>query len=216
MRFSALFFDLDGTLTESGPGIMHAARYAIEKQGYPVPEESVLRRFVGPPLEESFMRWCGMSREEALSSIPIYREYYLPVGAYENAPYPGIPALLKEAREAGLQLAVATAKPEAISRTILSYFGLDGFFSSICGLSEAEGRLSKRDAIAHALACEHITDRSSVLMIGDRENDIDGARFNGLASCGVLYGYGSREELENAGADHIVSSVDELKKLILS
>ena len=110
---------------------------------------------------------------------------------------------------------MATAKSEAISRTVLSHFGLDGFFSSVSGVSKDEGRLSKRDAIAWALKLEGITDRASVLMIGDRENDIDGARFNGLAACGVLYGYGSREELESAGADYIVSSVEELKKLVL-
>ncbi len=216
MRFTTLFFDLDGTLTESGPGIMNAVRYALEKQGFPVPEEAVLRRFIGPPLEDSFMRCCGMSREQGLASVPLYREYYIPIGAYENAPYPGIPDFLLEAKAAGLRLAVATAKAESTSRTVLAHFGLDGFFSSVSGVSESEGRLSKRDAIAWALEQEGITDRSSVLMIGDRENDIDGARFNGLASCGVLYGYGSREELEEAGADYIVSSVEELRQLVLN
>ncbi len=210
MTYEAVVFDLDGTLTDSAPGIMASTRYALETMRLPVPPETVMRSFLGPPLAESFMRCCGMSKEQAVEVTGHYRERYHATGWLENQVYPGIRPLLSALRQAGARLSVATGKPQEASIKILEHFGLAGFFDSIIGPQANDYLVSKRDMIS--LSLEGFQGRA--VMIGDRDIDIYGARQVGIDSIGVAYGYGSREELGNAQPAALVSSVDELYELL--
>ena len=210
-----LFFDLDGTLTDSGPGIMNSIRYAMEKSGREIPGPEVLRRFIGPPLLESFQKYTALGEDEARQCIALYREYFSVTGLFENAVYPGIPALLSRLRAAGRRLAVATGKPEVYARRILEHFGLAGEFERIAGASFDETRNSKEAVIRYALEGMGLDDPAQVLMVGDREHDVLGARRCGMDCLGVLFGYGSREELERAGAIGVARTVEEIGDLVL-
>lgn len=202
--FDYYFFDLDGTLTDSGDGITNSVAYALRKSGRPVPGRDLLNRFIGPPLSDSFMKYCGMTEEEALQAISFYREYYAEKGIFENRVYDGVKDLLEELKKRDRRLIVATSKPEKFTGIILRHFGLSGYFDFFAGATMDEKRTRKKDVIAYALDRLALKDRSAAIMIGDRENDIYGARENGLKSVGVLYGYGSEKELRDAGADYIV------------
>lgn len=199
MKYQYLLFDLDGTLTDSGEGIMNSVRYALDKMGKTIPDETVLRRFIGPPLIKSFERYCGMDPEEAASAVKTYREYFSVTGLFENAVYEGIRELLEELRGAGYRLAVATSKPEIYSVRIIEHFKLDGYFDCVAGSSLDESRNTKEAVIRYALDRLGITDFRSVLMIGDRKHDAEGAAACGVDCLGVLWGYGDREELLQAG-----------------
>lgn len=205
-----LLFDLDGTLTDPMVGITSSVRYALEKYGIHVKYLKELTPFIGPPLMESFQKFYGFSAEEARKAVEDYREYFSPKGIYENEVYPGVADMLAELAEAGFTLVLATSKPHVYARRILKHFGLEEFFSFVAG-SELDGeRVKKEEVIQYALSRCKIAPKDAV-MVGDREHDILGAKACGLESVGVLYGYGSREELQKAGADHLVSTVKELK-----
>lgn len=211
MQKEIILFDLDGTLTESGPGIVHSARLALEKLGCgPLPDET-LQEFIGPPLLQSIIKYGGVSREEAYRGIGYFREYYESKGMYENSVYPGVTDMLESLRAAGKVLAVATSKPEETARKILEHFGLTPYFSVIVGASRDESKVEKADIIAEVLQILKVdeTKKPAVVMVGDRRHDILGAKENGIASLGVLYGYGSREELQEAGADLIAATARE-------
>lgn len=218
MKYSWIFFDLDGTLTQSGPGIMNSVKYALRKMGKTELPEETLRRFIGPPLSDSFVRFCGCTPEEAKQGIVFYREYYTSGGMFENELYSGVEDMLRALKDAGLRLAIATSKPEFLSVQIVAHFHLDQYFEAVCGATADEKRVKKSDVIAYTLETLGITQeqKASVLMVGDREHDILGAKENGLDSMGVLYGYGSREELCEAGADHIVGTASEAAEKILA
>ena len=211
--FKAFFFDLDGTLCESGPGIMAAVRYALVKRGYPVPEAQ-LEAFIGPPLTDSFAKYCGMDKEEALRAVADYREYYVEKGVYESRPYDGITDTLEQLRAYGIFLAVASSKPEPMVLQMMEHFDLIRYFDCICGASLDESKAKKKQVIAHALKRCHLYDRQQVVMIGDRAEDMQGAKKNGLTACGVLYGYGTKEELLKAGADYIIKTPSDLIRLV--
>ncbi len=201
-EFQTVLFDLDGTLTDPGVGVTNAVAYALEKWGIHVADRRELYRFIGPPLEESFMGFYGFSREDATRAIAEYRVYYSDKGLYENEVYPGICELLDDLRAAGLTLAVATSKPEYFARQVLEHFGLAERFDLICGAT-LDGRVSKKaDVVALALRrlAEAGKDIRHVVMVGDREQDVRGAAANGIPTIGVLFGYGDRAELEEAGA----------------
>lgn len=217
MKYTHILFDLDGTLTESGPGIMNSVSYALAKLGKSSQPPEILRKFVGPPLAHSFVHFCGFAKEEVPAAIETYREYYREKGMFENSVYPGIEEMLQSLKDAGLHLAVATSKPELLSLQILEHFDLKPYFEVICGATMDEKRVKKGEIIADAIKELGITetDKSHVLMVGDREHDIFGAKENGGASMGVLFGYGSREELETAGADDIAESAAEITEKIL-
>lgn len=213
--YSLILFDLDGTLTESHPGIVNSVVYALKHYGLPVPEYSELLKFVGPPLAKSFTEFAGMSEEQAKEAVFVYREYFSTKGLFENAPYEGIAEVLGRLKAAGKRLAVATSKPDVFSEKILRHFGLMDYFDFLAGAAmDEKSRLTKTEVIEYALENCGVTDRSRVLMVGDRSHDILGAKAAGLDSAGVLYGYGSREELEEAGADYIFETVADLLKLI--
>lgn len=218
MNYTYILFDLDGTLTESGPGIMNSVSYALEKLGKPSQPTEVLRKFVGPPLAHSFVHFCGFAKEEVPVAIETYREYYRKKGMFENSVYPGIAEMLQCLKDAGLHLAVATSKPEVLSLQILEHFDLKPYFEVICGATMDEKRVKKGEIIADAMKGFGITetDKSRVLMVGDREHDVLGAKENGIASMGVLFGYGNRKELETTGADYIAESAADITKQILS
>lgn len=215
MGYDIILFDLDGTLTDSGPGIMNAAAYAMEHYGLHA-DKALLRRFVGPPLVDSFMDYCGFSREKAPEAIDVFREYYESRGVYENSVYPGVERMLEQLLDAGRRLAVATSKLDLTAQRVLDHFGLAKYFELTAGSLKDNTRTQKSEVVAFALDELGVSDRGRALMVGDREHDVIGARENGLDCLGVLYGYGDREELLRAGAVLLAETPREAAELILS
>ena len=215
--YTYLLFDLDGTITESGPGITASVAYALEKLGVPAGDPALLNRFVGPPLAESFMKFYGLSQEEAKLGVSYYREYFLEKGIFNNRVYPGLLESLEKLSRAGKILAVATSKPEPHAKRIAEHFGFARYFKEIYGAGLDGTRLQKWEVIRYALKELGLSgqDLEKVLMIGDREHDILGAKKNGLASMGVLYGYGDLRELQEAGADYIARTTEEVSGILL-
>lgn len=213
--YSTIFFDLDGTISNSYTGIVNSIIYALNKLDYPVPEEAVLKNFLGPPLAESFSKYCGMDRTQAFRTIDVYREYYAAKGIFEITIYQGLEDTLKELKDAGKILAVATSKAEPYAIQILEHFGLDKYFDYVSGATMNASRVEKADVINYALSKLPETDPSDVLMIGDRRHDAQGAAAFGLGFIGVLYGFGSREELAAAGAKYFAAQPNDLIKIIL-
>ena len=213
--FDWLFFDLDGTLTDPALGITNSFKHALECFGLEIPTYEKLCSFIGPPLVDTFRTQFGFSEEKAALGVVKYREYFAEKGLLENSVYPGIPNLLSDLKDAGKKLVVATSKPEEYSVRIIEHFGLAPYFENVCGSLMDESRSKKDQVIEYALERNKIGDRSKVLMVGDRKHDILGAKKTGLKSCGVLFGYGSLEELNAAGADYIAGDMAELKKICL-
>ena len=196
-EYPYVFFDLDGTLTDPYEGITKSVQRALLHFGIDEPDREKLRRFIGPPLRDSFARFYGIESGRLEEAVNAYREYFSVKGIFENELYEGVEQLLEALVRKNVKILLATSKPEPFAKRITEHFGIDKYFFeralSICGAQ-----------------------RSEVLMVGDRMHDIIGAKENGVDSAGVLYGYGDREELEGAGADMIFASVDELKAALLS
>lgn len=211
MADTAILFDLDGTLTDSGEGIMNCAMLALEHYGIPVPNRDALRVFVGPPLAEAFRKF-GVPPEKTEEAIAIFRGRYLTVGKYENFPYPGIPALLRKLKDRGFRLYVATSKPETTAVEILEHFDLAGYFERICGASMDDARTTKAEVIAYLL--EQTGRADQILMVGDTAYDVLGAKAHGIATIGVAWGYGDVAEMQRSGAAAIAHSMDELFDLL--
>jgi phosphoglycolate phosphatase len=209
-----LFFDLDGTLTRSDPGIVNAAAYALGRMGRKVDHPEELKKFIGPPILDSFENYYGMSAEEAEKALSFYREYYTRKGQYENSVYPGIPEMLETLRGQGKQLLVATSKPDFYTAEILRFLHLDRYFDQVASATMDGSRTEKIDVIRCAIELSGAERREDIVMVGDRKFDILGARGTGLDLVGVLYGYGSRRELEEAGAWRIAATVEELSSLL--
>ena len=209
--YKAILFDLDGTLTESGEGITKCVQYALEKIGRPEEDLSKLEVFVGPPLMEQFMKYAKVDEETARKAVEYYRERYSTVGIFENRPYPGVENMLGELKRKGYRLAVASSKPEYFVLKVLDHFQLTEYFEEIAG-SEMNGmRTSKSEVIEEVLKRLHMSEkRDQVLMIGDKEHDVLGAREAGLKCVAVSYGYGTEEELQNANPLKIVNSTEEV------
>lgn len=210
--YDVVLFDLDGTLTESGIGITRSVAYALRKHGIEELDQKKLNRFVGPPLIGAFMQFYGFSQEEAVQAVEDYREYYAVTGIFENRVYDGVERMLQRLNAAGKHCILATSKPEHFARKIMDHFGLSRYFACIAGATMDEKRTSKADVIAYALQQSGAAGRA--VMVGDREHDILGAKAHGMDSVGVLYGYGSREELEAAGATWIVETPEEIVNLV--
>ena len=207
-----ILFDLDGTLTDSGPGIIEAVLYALERMGRPEPDvEKVRRTFIGPPLKGCFESHCGMSPEQADRAVETYREYYRDRGLFENQEIPGVRQALAGLRERGYRLCVATSKPEVFAVRILEKFELASFFEVIAGSDLAGARVEKA-AVIEDLIARTGADRTRTLMIGDTKYDILGARQAGIAGAGVAFGYGTRAELREAGALWIAETPEEILK----
>ena len=201
-----ILFDLDGTLTDSGEGIMHCAELTLKHYDLPVPTRTELRSIVGPPLKDSFLRY-GIPESELDHAVAFYREHYLAVGQFENFPYPGIREFLAKLKEEGHKLYVATSKPEAMARDILSHFQLDGYFEIICGAVSDAQRSTKEEVIAHLLTL--LDSREDLTMVGDTIYDVKGAAFHGIPCVAVTWGYGVVEQMRAAGAT-IANSMEEL------
>ena len=214
MNYKTAIFDLDGTITDSGPGIMNAIRYAVKKRGLPDVPEEVLRSFIGPPLKEQFRSVFGLSDDEGTIMVATYREYYGEKGIFENRVYDGVPEVFQKLQEAGVRILMATSKPEKYAKQIAEHFGFDKYFDFIGGACMDGRRTDKHDVIEYVIDSCKVC-RENTVMIGDRRHDMIGASKAGLRSIGVLYGYGSREELERAGADMIAVTPDDISKLIL-
>jgi phosphoglycolate phosphatase len=211
--YQYLFFDLDGTLTDPGEGITNSVAYALDKFGITVTDRASLYPFIGPPLVDSFMKFYGFSHEDAERAVVCYREYFRDRGIFENRLYEGIPEALKALKDAGKTLVIATSKPEPFAKRIVEHFGLSPYFTLVAGASFDETRSEKWDVIEYAMDSLKLTDRSEIVMIGDRKHDIIGAKKTGLDSVGVLWGYGDREELTSAGAEIIFDTVGQLTSL---
>ncbi|MBP5751278.1 MAG: HAD hydrolase-like protein, partial [Treponema sp.] len=190
-------------------------KHALECFGLEIPTYEKLCSFIGPPLVDTFRTQFGFSEEKAALGVVKYREYFAEKGLLENSVYPGIPNLLSDLKDAGKKLVVATSKPEEYSIRIIEHFGLAPYFENVCGSLMDESRSKKDQVIEYALERNKIGDRSKVLMVGDRKHDILGAKKTGLKSCGVLFGYGSLDELNEAGTDYIAEDMAELKKICL-
>ena len=207
----AILFDLDGTLTDSGEGIMNCAELALRHFGLPVPDRQTMRVFVGPPLDQTFIKF-GVPADKTEEAIAVYRSRYLTVGLFENAPYPGIEQLLKKLQDNGHRLFVATSKPEATSIRIMEKFDLVKYFEQICGATYDGSISTKEEVIAHLLA--RVGDPGQCIMVGDTTFDVIGAKAHGIETIGVSWGYGKVADMEKAGAKAIAYSMDELFNLL--
>ena len=206
-----ILFDLDGTLTDSGEGIMNCAEFALRHFGIPVPARDTMRVFVGPPLSDTFMRF-GVPESNVQEAIEVYRSRYIPVGKYENTLYPGIYQVLEALHRDGFKLYVATSKPEAMSIEILEHFEIAKFFDRICGASLDSSRSTKDEVIAYLL--EEVRPDGNLIMVGDTKYDVLGAAVHKLPTIGVSWGYGTVEDLMEAGAASIAHSPVELLSLL--
>lgn len=212
--YQYIFFDLDGTLTDPGIGITNSVAYALKKWNIEVADRSELYCFIGPPLVDSFMKYYGFSEEDANKAVEYYREYFSVTGLYENTIFDGTVKLLADLKAAGKKIVLATSKPQNFAETILNHFDIAKYFDAVAGATMDGTRSKKTDVILYALELCQIVDKSQVVMVGDREHDINGANNAGLDSIGVLCGYGDREELETAGATYIVAKIEDVWELV--
>lgn len=214
--YQYIFFDLDGTLTDSKEGVLESVRFAITSMGCPVPEEQDLLKFIGPPLQKSFMLYCGFSPEEAQEALRLFREQYVPVGQFKNRPAPGIAEMMDRLRARGCTLALASSKAESQCVSICDRFGFTPHLAVIAGSSDNRDQ-SKADVIRKAMGCLGLTDPRRALMVGDRKYDVEGARACGMDCVGVeFFGYASPGELAEAGAVAVVQTPEELEAFILA
>ncbi len=212
--YDYILFDLDGTLTDPGEGITNSVAYALNKFNIQVHDKTELYNFIGPPLIDSFMKYYGMDYEDGLRAVEYYREYFSVTGIFENRLFEGIPILLSDIKKTGRKIALATSKPEQYATRILDHFNLTQYFDFIGAATMDETRSKKADVVAYTLKNLGVTDIATAVMVGDRHHDIDGANQNGIDSIGVLFGYGNRAELENAGATYIAEKIVDIKKYI--
>lgn len=211
MRYDAVLFDLDGTLVASAPGITGSVRYTMDKIGRPPMAEQVLERFVGPPLYESFQRYAGLSDAEAEKAVAVYRAHYTESGVLNATVFTGIPNLLRQLKEEGTYLAIASAKPTISVLRMLEHFGLLRFFDRVIGASLERKDASKESLLRDALPARY----ARAAMVGDRMYDMEAAKAIGISAVGAGWGYGSPEELRQAGADVVASSVADAARFLL-
>ena len=208
MQTKRVLFDLDGTLTDPKDGIVRSIQYALRKMRQEELSESALVKYIGPPLRETFAELLGQ-QDGVEEAVRLYRERFSTIGLFENTVYPGVAELLERIRARGWLLDVVTAKPTVYASRIVEHFGLLQYFQNVYG-SELDGRFAeKTELIGHVLNTENLR-KERVVMVGDREHDVKAARAHGIATIGVTYGYGSREELREAGAHWICDSPEDL------
>ena len=211
MAYETILFDLDGTLTDSGEGILNCAELALRYFGLPVPSREEMRVFVGPPLDETFLKF-GVPQDKTDEAIAVFRSRYIPIGKFENTPYPGIRELLERLKSEGYRLLVATSKPEITAVEVMDKFDLSRYFDRICGASMDKSRSSKEAVIAYLL--EHYGSAETMIMVGDTAYDVIGAKAHGIPCIGVSWGYGSAEAMMEAGAIAIADSMEQLYQLL--
>ena len=206
-----ILFDLDGTLTDSGEGIINCSILALKHFGCPIPSREQMRVFVGPPLHESFIKH-GVPADKADEAVKIFRSRYIPIGKYENEPYPGIHQLLAKLKDEGHTLYVATSKPENMAVDVLNHFDLARYFDCICGASMDTSRSTKEAVIAYLIQKNGQAD--NMVMVGDTKFDVIGAKEHGIPCIGVSWGYGHAEDIINAGAVAMANTMEELHALL--
>ena len=213
--YDICFFDLDGTIIDSSPGITNSVIYALKKFGIEETDRAKLYKFIGPPLTDSFARFYGFDEKKSWLGVEYYREYYQDTGIFECSVYDGLEESLKELKAAGKRLFVATSKPEVYARRIIEHFGLEEYFEYVAGMELDGGRGSKAEVIEYLIDTCRVKKKDKILMIGDREHDVLGAKKEGFDCMGVLYGFGNREELEKAGAVCIADTPEDIADIIL-
>lgn len=211
MFAKSVLFDLDGTLTDSGEGIINCAIFAMEKLGVPVPPREKMGVFVGPPLWDTF-RDFGVPSNRLDEAVDIFRSRYVPIGKFENIPYPGIREVLEALRNQGRKLYVATSKPEVTAREILDHFDLSRYFTEICGATIDKSRSAKEEVIAYLLSLDGCQENS--VMVGDTAFDVIGAAAHGIPTIGAAWGYGKTEDMVSVGAAAIAQSPEDLLRII--
>lgn len=214
-NFEYILFDLDGTITDSGEGITKSVQYALKSFGISVDNLEDLNKFIGPPLKDSFKKYYNFDDEKAELGLKKYREYYADKGIFENNLYDGIVEVLDTLVKNNKKIILATSKPEVYAKQILKYFKIDKYFNFVAGSDFEETRVKKGDVIKYALEGAKVSELSKVIMVGDREHDIIGAKENNIKSIGVLYGYGDVVELTQARAEYIVKTPNELLNNLL-
>ena len=207
----SILFDLDGTLTDSGEGIINCATLALKHFGLPVPDKQTMRQFVGPPLHDTFVKF-GVPDDKTDEAIAVFRSRYVPIGKFENKPYPGVHKLLEQLKADGHTLYVATSKPEIMATEIMEKFELSQYFDLICGATLDESRVEKDQVIAYLL--EQTGDAANAIMVGDTAFDVLGAAKHNIPTIGVAWGYGQISDMQAAGAKAIAYSVEELYELL--
>ena len=215
MKYKNIIFDLDGTITDSKPGIVKGVQYALRCYGVDEPDLDKLTSFVGPPLYKSFMNYLGCSEDEAKEAVECYREYYAETGLYENALYDGIEAFLYALKEKGYRLLIASSKPRIYVKRILSYFRVMRYFDIVEGSELDSKRTDKAELLSYVLAKWDLK-ADECVMVGDRKHDILGAKANGMDSIAVGYGYGSEDELSKAGPTYFFPTIEEVKNFFLN
>ena len=213
-KYTHILFDLDGTLTDPGEGITNSVMYALNKFGIKVEDRAELYKFIGPPLVDSFKEFYGFSDKKAWQAVEFYREYFGDKGLYENRVYKGIREVLEKLNAYGVKLYVATSKPTMYTLKILEKFKLLEYFEVVSGSAMDEKNSDKATIIKYAVDKGEIPCHQA-LMVGDRKFDILGAKANNMASVGVLFGYGGKEELTNAQATYIIETPEELLNIVL-
>lgn len=216
--YKYIFFDLDGTLTDSKEGILNCLKYAFEQLGDPIPPDEKLLRFIGPPLLPSFQEFCGYDEKKARQALELYRERYHPIGKFENKPVTGGAELCARLKTRGYVLALASSKPEELCISICEKFGFAPSLKVITG-STPDGNLSKTDVIRETFRRLGLSDadKAHTLMVGDRKFDVQGAREFGIDCVGVeFFGYAEPGELKAAGAVAVVQTPEELEQFILT
>lgn len=209
-KYDVVLFDLDGTLCETGEGIRNSIRYALAAMKKPVPDEETLRRFIGPPLRDSFRQFCRMTEAEISEGVRLFRARYDSVGWMETKLYPGVRDLLQKLSNSDARVATATSKPEHAAKRIIAHFGIDRYFDEIVG-SLPESRTTKKELIPYSVSLCGGKEGDSVLMVGDTSFDARGARETGVDFVGVLWGYGSQAEMQREGAKYFVKDARELE-----
>lgn len=214
-KFGTILFDFDGTIANTGRGIVNAAGYALEKFGITVKDKTELYKFVGPPLVAAFEDFYGFTEEKAVKAVEYYREYYKTKGVFETDIYPGIKPLLKTLKTEGYTVAVATSKPEFFVHQISDSEDISKYFDVVSGATFDASRGTKEEVIRYALELLNKENADGVVMVGDRFYDAEGAKKCGIPTIGVLYGFGSEEELKKAGVFATAKTPEEVHKIIL-
>lgn len=214
MKYKYIFFDLDGTLTDPQEGITNCVKYALESFGIYEADYSMLLRFIGPPLVDSFHDFYGFDEEKALRAVEKYRERFSSVGLFENKVYDGIYDMLRKLVDSGHVLVLATSKPKVYADRIMARYRLRPYFRLICG-SELDGTRNNKDEVIEYAIEKLKCPRERIIMVGDRRHDIAGAKKCGIASCGVRFGYAEPGEIEAAGADFIADNTEELLSVLM-
>lgn len=213
LKYCCCLFDFDGTVADTGEGIRKSVAYSLEKMGFPMLSESMLSRFIGPPLHDSYKEYCGMTDEQAETAIVRYRERYVDTGLYESHIYPGMATLLQALHEAGAYVAIASAKPQFMLERLAAYYKINGYLDDIVGVGLDRHSADKRDLIQRAL--KPGIDPRKACMVGDRCFDIEAARALGVVALGANYGYALPGELTESGADAVFESVRDLSLHLL-